>query len=491
MGEQGALDAVVAGPDHGHPPAGEILIAAALEHDADARIARRGEHGGHAREGRDAHREHRGAGLERVTGGRRHAHAAVGELDPPDVGGVALGHEAALEPLGVAQEVLQRQRLDALALAAAHPRLERAGVVRRGEVGVLPVGAQQHVGRHQGAPRAHGLAERPDAARTRAVSGDREPEGPGADDGSVEVLHDSQPSGFLVASPDASARSRLRRRTAAHRRGERDHGRRRRARRACQRRARPHGRHGRLAARGRPLARSYFCATAALNGAGELTGTHTIEEWGYEETPVFLTATPYVGAVYAGATRVLTAREPRIGRDDVIIPVVGECDPSAWCDVREGPEPDAELVARALDAAAGAVAEGQVGAGVGMETFGYAAGIGTSSRLAGDYTVGVLVLANFGLTERLIRAAYRSASRWRARRPRAARARASASSRPTRRCSRTSSRASPGGPSSASRARARTAPTARARSPSPGRPRTCCRATAATSSTCACCATIR
>jgi D-aminopeptidase len=154
---------------------------------------------------------------------------------------------------------------------------------------------------------------------------------------------------------------------------------------------------------GDPWHASYFCATAALNGAGELTGTHTIEEWGYEETPIFLTATPYIGAVYAGATRVLTAREPRIGRDDIIIPVVGECDPSSWCDVRDGPVPGEALVARALDtAAAGAVAEGQIGAGVGMETFGYAAGIGTSSRVVGEHTVGVLVLSNFGLTERFI-----------------------------------------------------------------------------------------
>ena len=154
---------------------------------------------------------------------------------------------------------------------------------------------------------------------------------------------------------------------------------------------------------GDPWHSSYFCATAALNGAGELTGTHTIEEWGYEETPVFLTGTPYVGSVHAAATRILTAREPRIGRDDVIIPVVGECDPSSFCDVRDGPVPGEALVERALNSAAGgAVAEGQIGAGVGMETFGYAAGIGTSSRVVGSHTVGVLVLANYGLTERFV-----------------------------------------------------------------------------------------
>jgi D-aminopeptidase len=110
-----------------------------------------------------------------------------------------------------------------------------------------------------------------------------------------------------------------------------------------------------------------------------------------------------VGAVHAGVTHALTARQPRIGRDDVIIPVVGECDPSSWCDVRTGPEPDDALVAHALDTAAGApVAEGQVGAGVGMETFGFAGGIGTSSRVVGEHMLGVLVLSNFGLTERFV-----------------------------------------------------------------------------------------
>jgi D-aminopeptidase len=149
---------------------------------------------------------------------------------------------------------------------------------------------------------------------------------------------------------------------------------------------------------GDPWYAPYFCATAELNGAGELTGGRQIDEWGYQETPVLLTATPYVGAVYAAVTRVLMAREPRIGRDDVVIPVVGECDPSSWCDMRDGPEPGEALVAQALTSTAGgAVAEGQVGAGVGMETFGYAAGIGTASRVVGGHVLGVLLLANFGL----------------------------------------------------------------------------------------------
>jgi D-aminopeptidase len=146
----------------------------------------------------------------------------------------------------------------------------------------------------------------------------------------------------------------------------------------------------------------YPAGAAILNGAGEIAGLAQIEEWGLAETPIFLTATAYVGAVYDAATRVLQAGQPRIGVDDVIIPVVAECDPSSFCDVRDGHRPDPALVRRALaGAAGGAVAEGQVGAGVGMSCCGYAAGIGTSSRRAGEHVVGVLVLANFGETREL------------------------------------------------------------------------------------------
>jgi D-aminopeptidase len=138
-------------------------------------------------------------------------------------------------------------------------------------------------------------------------------------------------------------------------------------------------------------------ASAVLNGAGEISGIAQIAEWGVTETPIFLTATTYVGAVYDAVSRLLAQGQPRIGVDDVLIPVVAECDPSEYCDVREGARPDVELVRRALDGAAGGpVSEGQVGAGVGMSSYDVAAGVGSASRVAGDFVVGVLVLANFG-----------------------------------------------------------------------------------------------
>jgi len=146
-----------------------------------------------------------------------------------------------------------------------------------------------------------------------------------------------------------------------------------------------------------------YAGVAVLNGAGELTGSIQIREWGLMETPVFLTGTPYVGAVYEAATRVLTARQPRIGVEDVVIPVVGETDPSSIVDVVRGPAPDAALVAAALDGAQGGIpAEGQVGAGIGMMCCDFAGRIGTSSRRVSDgYTVGVLLQVNFGDWEEL------------------------------------------------------------------------------------------
>ena len=73
---------------------------------------------------------------------------------------------------------------------------------------------------------------------------------------------------------------------------------------------------------------------AVLNGAGELTGSHEIREWGRLETPVYLTATMAVGRVYDGAVEVAVRDEPRVGVDDVLIPVVGECDDSWLSEAR-------------------------------------------------------------------------------------------------------------------------------------------------------------
>lgn len=138
-----------------------------------------------------------------------------------------------------------------------------------------------------------------------------------------------------------------------------------------------------------------------LNGAGEVTGLHQAEEWGVIETPILLTNTLSVGQVHDAALDYLLERYPDAGvRSDPIIPIVAECDDSLLNDI-QGRHVTPEAVHRALDAAvSGPVEEGCVGAGTGMVAFDFKAGIGTASRVlppeSGGYTLGVLVLANFG-----------------------------------------------------------------------------------------------
>ena len=97
---------------------------------------------------------------------------------------------------------------------------------------------------------------------------------------------------------------------------------------------------------------------------------------------------------------------PGIGDEHVVlIPLVGECDDS-WLNDVAGRHVHEEHVAEALRTASdGPVPEGSVGGGTGMITCDFKAGIGTSSRklpeALGGYTVGVLVMSNFGVMSQL------------------------------------------------------------------------------------------
>jgi D-aminopeptidase len=144
---------------------------------------------------------------------------------------------------------------------------------------------------------------------------------------------------------------------------------------------------------------------AVLNGAGECTGFLAAAEWGMVETPIFLTSTMQLGRVYDAACELLMEEEAGIG-DEVIIPVVAECDDSFLNDARRMQVSAADVRA-ALDAArAGAggpaPAEGAVGSGTGMSCLGFKGGIGSASRVVpSGHVVGVLVMSNFGRQERL------------------------------------------------------------------------------------------
>lgn len=138
-----------------------------------------------------------------------------------------------------------------------------------------------------------------------------------------------------------------------------------------------------------------------LNGAGEMTGLIQVQEWGLLETPILLTNTLAVGTVSDAAVRAMVDRSPGIGTEhDVIIPVVGECDDSFLNDISGGHVRDWHVFAALDSARAGPVEEGNVGSGTGMVTCDLKGGIGTSSRKLppadGGFTIGVLVMTNFG-----------------------------------------------------------------------------------------------
>lgn len=138
-----------------------------------------------------------------------------------------------------------------------------------------------------------------------------------------------------------------------------------------------------------------------LNGNGEVTGLSWINEAGWLETPIVLTDTLSVGRVSDAVVSWMVKRYPAMGvTDDVVLPVVAECDDSFLND-QQGRHVRPEDVLAALEGArSGPVAEGSVGAGTGMVSYRFKGGIGTASRVlprdAGGYTVGVLVNCNMG-----------------------------------------------------------------------------------------------
>lgn len=141
------------------------------------------------------------------------------------------------------------------------------------------------------------------------------------------------------------------------------------------------------------FARPMAAAPAVLNGAGELTGAITMAEWGTIETPIMLTATSSVGRVCDGVVDEMYAA----GANEVVAPVVGECDDSHLDEFRRRWVTVAHAREAIVKATTGPVAEGAIGAGAGMVTMGFKAGIGTASRHIPEFgTVGVLLLCNFG-----------------------------------------------------------------------------------------------
>ncbi len=153
-----------------------------------------------------------------------------------------------------------------------------------------------------------------------------------------------------------------------------------------------------------------FSGWFALNGNGEMTGTTWVEESGFLEGPVVITNTHSVGVARDATIEWQYANDlfdPLPDDPDVFwsLPVVAETYDGDLNDIN-GFHVTKEHVIDALESAkSGPVAEGSVGGGTGMICHQFKGGIGTASRRLKisdrEYTVGILVQANYGSRETL------------------------------------------------------------------------------------------
>lgn len=149
-----------------------------------------------------------------------------------------------------------------------------------------------------------------------------------------------------------------------------------------------------------------FAGVFSLNGNGEMTGAHWLDEFGVLEGPIMLTNTHSVGTVFE-AVIAWCLKENRQPDSEYCwsLPIVAETWDGELNDVN-GFHVHKKHAFEAIESArSGPVPEGNVGGGTGMICHDFKGGIGTSSRVIrageGGYTVGVLVQCNYGLSEQL------------------------------------------------------------------------------------------
>ncbi len=139
-----------------------------------------------------------------------------------------------------------------------------------------------------------------------------------------------------------------------------------------------------------------------MNGNGEMTGAHWINEAGWFTGPITLTNTFSIGRAHHATVQWMAEHFAELARgEQFILPVVAETFDGYLSDIARFPVTEAHVLA-AIDAARpGKVAEGNVGGGTGMIAYEFKGGTGTASRIVrvdgADYTIGALVQANHGL----------------------------------------------------------------------------------------------
>lgn len=146
-----------------------------------------------------------------------------------------------------------------------------------------------------------------------------------------------------------------------------------------------------------------IAACHVINGFGKATGLIQIEELGTIETPIILTNTLSVGTAHEALVRYMLKENDDIGNTTgTINPIICECNDGEINDIR-GLHIRQEHIYEAIEKCDIEFAEGDVGAGTGMICYSLKGGIGSSSRIVElgntQFTIGILVLSNFGSLE--------------------------------------------------------------------------------------------
>lgn len=149
-----------------------------------------------------------------------------------------------------------------------------------------------------------------------------------------------------------------------------------------------------------------IAASHVINGFGKTTGLIQIDELGTLESPIALTNTLSVGTVQQALVQYMLSVDQTIGKETgTVNVVVGECNDGYLNDIRACSITQQDVF-KAIENADILFEQGNVGAGKGMSCFEMKGGIGSASRIVTlnqkDYTVGVLVLSNFGLMKDFI-----------------------------------------------------------------------------------------
>lgn len=142
-----------------------------------------------------------------------------------------------------------------------------------------------------------------------------------------------------------------------------------------------------------------FAGMFSLNGNGELTGSHYLEEAGKIGLPITVTNTHSCGLARDATIRWAADRFPIDLHDDFALPVAAETYDGFLNDINGFHVTESHVRAAIDSARHGPIDEGSVGGGTGMKCFGFKAGSGSASRRVTydrTYHLGVFVQANFG-----------------------------------------------------------------------------------------------